>query len=219
MNDVALPTLTLDEIATEIRGLGKRIIRDVIEIGERLTQAKALCVHGEWLPWLDREFAWSSKTAERFMSVAALGRQNRQIVEYDIPLSGLYLLAANSTPGSVRDAVFAKAAHGERITVDGINQAIAAVGVANTVKSMERLAARIDREEAEHEAARLDLALEIQELRNRIEAGEVGDQAAIDWWGWYDDNFRLPQRDVADLLAFADEHNPAGASRFQRSQK
>jgi hypothetical protein len=58
--------------AEAIRVLGKRVVRDVIEIGARL-----------WLPWLDREFGWTDKTAERFMRVHSLAGQKPQLVEFD----------------------------------------------------------------------------------------------------------------------------------------
>ena len=29
---------------------------DIIEIGNRLIEVRKTCEHGEWLPWLDREF-------------------------------------------------------------------------------------------------------------------------------------------------------------------
>ena len=58
--------------AAAIRALGKRVVRDVIEIGLHLTEAKAACRHGEWLPWLEREFAWKEQTARNFMAAYAL---------------------------------------------------------------------------------------------------------------------------------------------------
>jgi Protein of unknown function (DUF3102) len=42
----------------------------IIEIGRELIAAKAEAAHGEWLPWLDREFGWSERTARNFMQVA-----------------------------------------------------------------------------------------------------------------------------------------------------
>jgi hypothetical protein len=33
---------------------GKRIVADVVGIGRDLAEAKTLCGHGGWLPWLDR---------------------------------------------------------------------------------------------------------------------------------------------------------------------
>jgi hypothetical protein len=39
----------------------------IIEIGRELLAAKDEIPHGEWLQWLEREFAWSNKTAEKYM--------------------------------------------------------------------------------------------------------------------------------------------------------
>jgi len=49
------------------RALGKRVVADVIEIGRRLTESKKICGHGNWLPWLDREFNWQEQTARNFI--------------------------------------------------------------------------------------------------------------------------------------------------------
>ena len=47
----------LAEHAAMIRRLGKRVIADIIEIGRRLQEAKALVGHGSWEAWLEREFS------------------------------------------------------------------------------------------------------------------------------------------------------------------
>jgi hypothetical protein len=52
----ALAEKQLAEHSQEIRALGKRAIRDIIKIGKRLTEAKGIAGHGNWLPWLEREF-------------------------------------------------------------------------------------------------------------------------------------------------------------------
>src|SRR5262249_51951563 len=64
-----LPATQLDnpiliEHADAIRQLGKRVVSDVVEIGRRLTEAKEIAGHGNWLSWLEREFGWSPSTAE-----------------------------------------------------------------------------------------------------------------------------------------------------------
>src|SRR4051794_5421690 len=67
------PTLDkLAEHAEAIRALGKQAIentiKNIIEIGERLVDVRDNHLdHGEWLPWLKREFAWSRQTADRFI--------------------------------------------------------------------------------------------------------------------------------------------------------
>jgi hypothetical protein len=103
-NEVALA-----EHAAVIRVLGKRVVRDVIEIGQRLVQCKEIAGHGGWLPWLEREFEWSEDTAERYMAVAKLGEKFRTVRNLDVPLKGLYLLAAPSTPEEAREAVIERA--------------------------------------------------------------------------------------------------------------
>jgi hypothetical protein len=50
------------------------------------------------LPWLDKEFGWTNKTAERYMSLAS-GKIDK-FSNSGIPISGLYLLAAPSTPAN-----------------------------------------------------------------------------------------------------------------------
>jgi hypothetical protein len=67
---------TLARHATEIRRLGKQVVSDVIEIGRLLVESKELLGHGDWLPWLSREFQWSDTTAERFMRVHRLSLKN-----------------------------------------------------------------------------------------------------------------------------------------------
>lgn len=42
-----------------------------VEIGRRLTEAKEMVAHGEWLDWLKRETEFSQPTASRFMRIYA----------------------------------------------------------------------------------------------------------------------------------------------------
>jgi hypothetical protein len=51
-----------------------------------------------WLPWLDREFGWDERTALNFMRVHQLVGKNEKFSDLSLPVSGLYLLAAPSTP-------------------------------------------------------------------------------------------------------------------------
>jgi hypothetical protein len=64
--------------------------------------------------------------------------------------------------------------------------------------------------------ARLSLALDLLALKQRIEVGEGGDQAAIDWWGWFGDNCRRSQSDAEKLLAIAQSSDPPAAIAHQR---
>jgi hypothetical protein len=115
--------ITLAEHAEAIRVLGRRVIGDVIEIGQRLTISKKLCGHGGWLPWLEREFGWSEDSALRFMRVAEFAK-NRNLRNLKIPVSGLYLLAAPGTPEMARDEAIERTEAGERLTPAQIKELI-----------------------------------------------------------------------------------------------
>ena len=88
--------------ARHIQQLGRRAIRDIVEIGRRLHDAKRRLGHGKFLCWLTAEL-WSDRTAARFMSVYALADKFDNLSNLKLPISALYLLGAPSTP----DASFA----------------------------------------------------------------------------------------------------------------
>jgi hypothetical protein len=114
----------LEEHAHVIRTLGRRVLGDVIEIGRRLTAAKKICGHGNWLEWLDREFGWSDRHALNFMRLYQLSRKSENFSDLEIPISGLCLLAAPSTPVEVVDVVIERAAGGERVSLAEIQRSI-----------------------------------------------------------------------------------------------
>jgi hypothetical protein len=106
--------------------LGRQTVAGVIEIARRLIDAKEIAGHGGSLPWLDREFRWSEDSAERFIRVSKLAGQIPQVAEFDLPISGLYLLAAPSTPDAAREEIVDRAEDGEKITVADVKRAVKA---------------------------------------------------------------------------------------------
>jgi Protein of unknown function (DUF3102) len=119
----------LAEHADAIRALRSRIVSDVAEIGRRLVEVKVLVGHGNWLPWLEREFGWSEDTAERFIRTHEFveGLSNSASVRnlvLTLPVSAVYLLAAPSTPAEARDAIIERAQGGEPVSVADVKQTI-----------------------------------------------------------------------------------------------
>jgi hypothetical protein len=104
----------LAENAEEIRKLGKRAVCDVTEIGHRLGEMKKICGHGNWLPWLQREFGWTDRHALNYIRVYELSLKSENFSDLGIPVSALYLLAAPSTPPEAVDEVIERAKSGER---------------------------------------------------------------------------------------------------------
>jgi len=102
----------LAEHAEVIRAASRATVESILEIGRHLTEAKKLCGHGEWLPWLKREFGWDERTARRFMSIHELAGKSGNLSYLSIGVSALYLLAAPSTPEAARQKVFRMAESG-----------------------------------------------------------------------------------------------------------
>jgi hypothetical protein len=117
--ETALVSSDIDSVVAEhanaIRALARNVIANVVEIGRRLTEVNDRIEHGHWLMFLDREFGWSDQTARNFMHVFDLSNSKR-VLDLDLPLRSLYLLAAPSTPSEVRDKVIEDAQRGERPT-------------------------------------------------------------------------------------------------------
>jgi Protein of unknown function (DUF3102) len=111
---VAAKERVLAENAEEIRKIGKRAAGDVIEIGRRLTEMKEICGHGNWLRWLQREFGWTNRQALNYMRLYRLSLKSENFSDLRISVSGLYLLAAPSTPPEAVDEVIERAKSGER---------------------------------------------------------------------------------------------------------
>lgn len=125
----------LDGHAEAIRGSGRRVVRDLIEMGEHLVQAKELCSHGEWLDWLKREFEWSERHARNLMGVYELSLKSERIADLSIPVSGFYALATPSAPAEAIKAVVDKAQSGKRPSVSEIKATIAAVKNSDRVRN------------------------------------------------------------------------------------
>ena len=84
---------SLDELSQEIKTLAHQTATGIVEIGNRLLEArKLLKVNRRWTAWLDDEFDWSIGTAYNFMRVAEAAERNPQILEFHSP-SVLYLVS------------------------------------------------------------------------------------------------------------------------------
>jgi hypothetical protein len=55
-------------ITGELHAILKRRTADLFRVGQLLTLAKEKVGHGEFLPWLEKEFSLSEKSAERYMA-------------------------------------------------------------------------------------------------------------------------------------------------------
>jgi hypothetical protein len=109
----------LREAADRIRLRMSRTTRTIIEIGRELIEVKRRVGHGNFLPWIDREFAMTAKSAERLMSVAEQFGDKIDILSNLLP-TVLYELAAPNTTEEVRIEIIDRASSGERINVGDV---------------------------------------------------------------------------------------------------
>jgi hypothetical protein len=120
--------------AAVIRRTAKRLIKDIVEIGRRLSIAKKLVGHGNWAGWLKEEFDWSEGTALNFMRVFEFVEKYKSKNFADLKTfedlliapSALYTLARSSTPEEVRNEIIERAAAGENITHSTVQEVLAA---------------------------------------------------------------------------------------------
>jgi hypothetical protein len=132
---------SLTEHAAVIRALGKRVVGDIIEIGRRLTDAKKIAGHGNWLPWLEREFGWSVSSAENFINVHKLAGKFPTVGNLEMDMRSLYALAAPSTPDEARDEIIDRAANGETFTQAQIKEMITQAKAETEQQIEQRIAA------------------------------------------------------------------------------
>jgi hypothetical protein len=113
---IGFPVEALQILAPRFLALAKNVARDIVEIGRHLSEARDECKHGEWLPWLEKEFAWSRRTADNFMNVYEMTKVATVATLPDLPIGALYALAAPSTPEAARETVIEAASAGETLT-------------------------------------------------------------------------------------------------------
>lgn len=116
-------------LTDEIRERVKRTARDIIEIGERLIRVKERLGHGRFLDWLDAEFDWSERTAERLIGVAEAFKSDN-LSDLDMAPSAMYALSAPSVPPEVRELAIEKATNGHHVTHTEARNLIAAAAPA-----------------------------------------------------------------------------------------
>src|SRR5262249_3757941 len=101
--------------ATRIRSHMITAVDSVLEIGHWLRKAKERLEHGQWLPWLEAEFAMSERMAQHLMNVHEQFR-HRKIKMGNMAPKALYVLAAPSVPEAARAEASARANAGEKIS-------------------------------------------------------------------------------------------------------
>ena len=100
----------IKQTTREVHLLLERSTGDIIAIGQKLIDMKARLGHGHWRAWLQTHWPLDVSLANRWMNVA---RKCGQFPHLEIPRSTLYLLAADSTPDTLREELVRRVEAGE----------------------------------------------------------------------------------------------------------
>jgi Protein of unknown function (DUF3102) len=114
------PTITLEQRAARIRALVGDARKAIIEIGKELLLAKAQMEHGQWLPWLKKNFGWSNSTAQNYMNVArAFGKFPTvgNLVGVSIEGKALYYLSGKGVTEDAREKAIVQVKQGKKVTL------------------------------------------------------------------------------------------------------
>lgn len=115
-NPNQLPLIT-DEIVLRIRNMKQ----EIYWIGRALTDGKKLQDHGDFQPWVEKNFDFSYPTANNIMNVyrTCIGRP--ELVQ-SFQSSVLYKIAAPKFPEDLREHLFEHGDHLEKIDNETINR-------------------------------------------------------------------------------------------------
>jgi len=108
----------------EIKERLQRSAQDIWEIGQKLADVRSRLKHGQFDAWLKAEFNWSRRTAYNFISVYETFGTRANLAQLDIATSALYLLAAPSTPQTIKEEYIKRAQNGETVTHKNLQKAI-----------------------------------------------------------------------------------------------
>jgi hypothetical protein len=118
----------LDEHVHAIRECAERIrkrsLDELVEIGRHLAEVKKILGHGNFLPWLKREFGWSEDAAERYIALHALRRQIPHEQNLDLTITALAALGRSTTPPEAVQAIIDRVHAGEKPTVGEVKTTI-----------------------------------------------------------------------------------------------
>ncbi|MGL6343200.1 MAG: DUF3102 domain-containing protein [Waterburya sp.] len=104
-----------------IKSLFRRTVQDTLNIGQTLIDIKEKLNYGQFITWLNLEFNWNERTAQRYMKVAKEFKDDN-LLGLDIIPSALYELSASSTPEAAKQEAISRAKEGEKISLKIVKQ-------------------------------------------------------------------------------------------------
>jgi hypothetical protein len=122
---------TLGQITARLHVLDKRGTVDALEIGGLLIEAKEFVTEGDqgFTNWLQANFAWSHRTADRFMRAKKWYEDQkvnaRHCVDSGLTVTALYVISAEGVPAEAQRAIL-RLAKDQRVGGTGAHKIVAA---------------------------------------------------------------------------------------------
>jgi len=116
----------IQALIQKIKNIQGKELEARVEIGLELARAKELLPHGQFRPWVRREFRWSERTATNYI-ILAQHYEGKTAKFADLGLGTALALVADPTLEKVCDDVFKRAETGEKIMREDVQKQIAEV--------------------------------------------------------------------------------------------
>jgi len=118
----------LKSLARQIAGSKKKLVANVLAIGESLTEAQDLLANhngGAFTRWVRQRCGFTTKTAYRYLSAWRTFGGCDTVSQRRFELSAMYLLAHDSAPEPAVDEALELASNGEKVTTKTAREIIA----------------------------------------------------------------------------------------------
>jgi len=95
---------TIDIVKGELHVALKRETTDILAIGGLLAEAREKLPHGAWLPWLNKEFSMSKRSAQNYVKAVDYVTKYATVAHLNLSPSALFLISRYEQP-EIADAV------------------------------------------------------------------------------------------------------------------
>lgn len=162
----------IESITAEIIQLKKNAGKAILDIGQRLIEAKAMLPHGEWLPWLTEQVEFSEITAQRFMRLAREWRNPSALTD----LGATKALTLLALPPEERDSFMA-----ENNVVDMTSRELEKAIRERDEARKAAEAAQADARSAEESRAKMEADMKaLEEIHRSAQEGEAQAREALE---------------------------------------
>jgi hypothetical protein len=176
---VKKPARKLATIETDLAKAMKAEGANVIKIGKLLLEAKKQLEHGDWLPWLEKNWDRSKRTAENYMAAGRLAAKFATVANLKLRPTALYALGRMIEDPRLQETFDAVLAEAAEKWVDDARIVEIAGEIDRAAEAEERRKAEEARKRAE-EQRRKAAEEETEDDRKAREAREKRERAAAE---------------------------------------